>query len=119
MCGPRKGKIFYDTKENTELNSCKCWLERTVVSEKLSEDDLSLVEESRLEVSRVRVFQSDLKTGGGATQIVHMTSSRRSHEDKAKDGQVDETGCMRPCYAYFVVFIVLDSRIILLFCLSL
>jgi hypothetical protein len=50
MCGSLNGKLFHATKENTEikqevsyLTSC---LERTVVSEKMIEDDLSRVEES-------------------------------------------------------------------------
>jgi hypothetical protein len=50
MCGSFKGKLFHATKENTKLKqeiayltSC---LEKTVVSKKLIEDDLSLVEES-------------------------------------------------------------------------
>jgi hypothetical protein len=50
LCGSLMGKFFHATKENTELKqevgyltSC---LERTVVSEKMIEDDLSHVEES-------------------------------------------------------------------------
>jgi hypothetical protein len=50
MCGSLKGKLFHDTKENTELKhevayftSC---LERTVVSKKIIEEDLNHVEES-------------------------------------------------------------------------
>jgi hypothetical protein len=33
----------------------------------------------RLEASWVRVFQSGLKTGGDATQMVHVTLSRMLH----------------------------------------
>jgi hypothetical protein len=47
MCGSLEGKLFHATKENTELKqeiSYLTCLERTVVSEKLIEDDLSLVE---------------------------------------------------------------------------
>jgi hypothetical protein len=50
MCGSLKGKLFYATEENIELKhevayltSC---LERTMVSKKMIEDDLSRVEES-------------------------------------------------------------------------
>jgi hypothetical protein len=50
VCGSLKGKLFRVSKENTELKqeiayltSC---LERTVVSEKMIDDDLSQVEES-------------------------------------------------------------------------
>jgi hypothetical protein len=50
VCGSLKGKFFHATKENTELKQeVACLtsrLERTVVSEKLIEDDLSRVEES-------------------------------------------------------------------------
>jgi hypothetical protein len=30
-----------------------------------------------VEANQARFFQSDLKTGGGATQMVHVTSSQR------------------------------------------
>jgi hypothetical protein len=50
MCGSLKGKLFHTTKENTELKQEVAYLtsclERTVVSEKMIEDDLSRVEES-------------------------------------------------------------------------
>jgi hypothetical protein len=49
-CDSLKGKLFHATKENTELKQEVAYLisrlERTVVSEKLIEDDLSRVEES-------------------------------------------------------------------------
>jgi hypothetical protein len=50
MCGSLKKKLFQATKENTELEQKVAYLtshlERTVVSEKMIEDDLSRVEES-------------------------------------------------------------------------
>jgi predicted nuclease with TOPRIM domain len=50
--GSLKGKLFYATKENTELmqevSYLTSHLERTVVSEKLIEYDLSRVEESAI-----------------------------------------------------------------------
>jgi hypothetical protein len=50
MCGSLKGKLFHATKENTELKQEVTYLtshlERTVVSEKMIENDLSQVEES-------------------------------------------------------------------------
>jgi hypothetical protein len=50
VCDSLKGKILYATKENTELKQevdyLTSHLERTVVSEKMIEDDLSHVEES-------------------------------------------------------------------------
>jgi hypothetical protein len=49
-CGSLKGKLFHATKENTELKQEVAYLtsqlERTMVSKKLIEDDLSRVEES-------------------------------------------------------------------------
>jgi hypothetical protein len=50
VCGSLKGKLFHAIKENTELNQEVAYLifclERTVVSEKLIEGDMSRVEES-------------------------------------------------------------------------
>jgi hypothetical protein len=68
-----------------------------------------------LKASRDRVFQSDVKTGGDATQVVNMAPSQRLCEDQVKDGQVNVTGYVEPCYPYFAVFDVLDPRGILIF----
>jgi hypothetical protein len=50
LCGSLKGKLFHATKENTELQQevvyLTAHLEKTVLSEKMVEDDLSRVEES-------------------------------------------------------------------------
>jgi predicted nuclease with TOPRIM domain len=50
LCGSLKGKLLHATKENTELKKEVAYLtshlERTVVSEKMIEDDLSHVYES-------------------------------------------------------------------------
>jgi hypothetical protein len=50
MCGSLKGKLFHVTKENTEVQQEIAYLtshlERTVVGEKMIEDDLNYVEES-------------------------------------------------------------------------
>jgi hypothetical protein len=46
-----------------------------------------------LEASRTRVSQSGLKTGGGATWMVHVASSRRSRGSEADDGWSDGIGC--------------------------
>jgi hypothetical protein len=50
LCGSLKGKLFNATKENTELKQEVAYLtthlEKTVLSEKMVEDDLSRVEES-------------------------------------------------------------------------
>jgi hypothetical protein len=39
--------------------------------------------------------------------VVHVAPSWRSREDQVEDGRVDALGYVRPCYPYFVVFIVL------------
>jgi hypothetical protein len=50
MCGSLKGKLFYATKENTELKDEVAYLivrlKKTKVSEKMIEDDLSRIEGS-------------------------------------------------------------------------
>jgi hypothetical protein len=50
MCGSLKGKLFHATKENTELKQEVAYLttclEKTKLSEKMIDDDLSRVEES-------------------------------------------------------------------------
>jgi hypothetical protein len=46
-----------------------------------------------LKGSWVRVFQSSLKTDGGAARMVHVASSRRSCESEAEDGRSDGVGC--------------------------
>jgi hypothetical protein len=64
----------------------------------------------RLEVSRARVSQSSLKTGGGTAWMVHMASSWRSHEDEVEDGPVDVTGYIRHFYPNFTVLLYLAIR---------
>jgi hypothetical protein len=63
-----------------------------------------------LEESRARVSQSSLKTTREKAQMVHVTSSRRSHRNEAEDGWVDATGCVRLFYPNFVIFIVLGHK---------
>jgi hypothetical protein len=50
LCGSLKGNIFHATKENTELQQEVAYLtmrlEKTILSEKMNEDDLSRVKES-------------------------------------------------------------------------
>jgi hypothetical protein len=73
----------------------------------------------RLKASRARVSQSGLKTGRGATWMVHMASSWRSHGDKVQDGRVDATGYIGRFYPNFAIFIVLGPEGILVFRLGL
>jgi hypothetical protein len=63
-----------------------------------------------LEASRAKVSQSSIKTGGGAVQMVHVASSRRSREDEAEDERVDVTGCIGLFYPNFAIFIVLGHK---------
>jgi hypothetical protein len=66
-----------------------------------------------LEVSRARVSQYGLKTGAGAAWLVHVASSWKLHQIEAEDVQVDKMGCVRLCYPYFVILIILGPRDIL------
>jgi hypothetical protein len=63
-----------------------------------------------LEVSRAEAFQSSLKTGRGATWMVHVASSWRPCGDEAEDGRVDAIGCIRLFYPKFIVFFVLCHK---------
>jgi hypothetical protein len=47
--------------------------------------------------------------------MVHVAPSWRSCEDQIEDGWVDMMGCVGSCYPYFVIFIVLGYRNILVF----
>jgi hypothetical protein len=61
-----------------------------------------------LEVSRVRVSQSDLRTGGSVTRMVHVVSSWRVHRVEAEDERVNVTDNVRLFYPNFIIFVVLD-----------
>jgi hypothetical protein len=78
------------------------------------EDGVGLTSRSNgllhLEASRVRVFQSALKTGGGTVRMVHVTLSWRSRGDEAEDGQIDSMGYIELFYTNFAIFIVLDFK---------
>jgi hypothetical protein len=65
-----------------------------------------------LEVSRARISQSSLKTGGSVMWMVLAASSWRSRADEVKDRHVDATGCIRLLYSNFVVFVVLGHKVI-------
>jgi hypothetical protein len=64
----------------------------------------------RKEASLAGVSQSGLKTGGGAARMVCMASSWRSRGVEAKNGLVDEMGCIGLFYSNFIVFIVLGPK---------
>jgi hypothetical protein len=40
-------------------------------------------------------------------RVVHVAPSWRSYEDQVENGRVDALGCVRVCYPYFVIFILL------------
>jgi hypothetical protein len=73
----------------------------------------------RLEGNRARVFQFASKLVEARRWVVHVATSRRSHEDEAEDGRVDVMGCIRFFYLNFVIFIVLGPRGILVFWMGL
>jgi hypothetical protein len=73
----------------------------------------------RMKASRARVFQYGLKTGGGTTQIVHVTLSQRLHRGQVEDGRVDTTGYVGLCSPCFTVLFVLGFRGNLVFYLDL
>jgi hypothetical protein len=60
-----------------------------------------------VEASWARVFQSVIKTGGGTTQMMHVTSSRRLRRFEFEYRHVDMMDCVAPYYPYFTSFIVL------------
>jgi hypothetical protein len=59
-----------------------------------------------VEARLARVFQSDLKTGGGAT----VDGARGTIIEVVSDSSWRWTGCVGSCYHCFVVFILLGSR---------
>jgi hypothetical protein len=63
-----------------------------------------------LEVCWARVSQSNLKTGGGATRMVHVSSSWRLRGDEAEDRRVNAMGCIRLFYSNFTIFVVLGHK---------
>jgi hypothetical protein len=57
-----------------------------------------------IEANLTRVSQSGLKTGGD------VAPSQRLCRRQAEAGRVDAMGCVVPCYPYFVVFLLLGPR---------
>jgi hypothetical protein len=56
-----------------------------------------------VEASLARVFQSGLKTGGGATTGGARGTIAEVMRSQAEDGWVDVMGCVGPCYPCFVI----------------
>jgi hypothetical protein len=44
-----------------------------------------------------------------------MTPSQRLRRDQVEDEQIDAMGCIGPCYAYFIIFVLLGPRGIIVF----
>jgi hypothetical protein len=75
-----------------------------------------------VEASLARVFQSGLKTGGGATTGGARGTIRKVRRRQAEDGRADAMCYVGPCHPCFVVFLLLGARgvvVILAFCLVL
>jgi hypothetical protein len=72
-----------------------------------------------LEASWARVCQFASKLADERRQVVHMASSQRPRKDEAEDGRVDAMDCIGLFYPYFVVFVVLGHRGILVFWMGL
>jgi hypothetical protein len=68
-----------------------------------------------VEASLARVFQSGLKADGGVTRVVYVTLSWRLRQGQVEDGRVDVMSCIGPCYSCFAIFIILDSKDIVIF----
>jgi hypothetical protein len=88
LCGSLTGKLFNAIKENTELKQEVSYLTsrlvRTVVSEKLIEDDLSQVEESATKSTyKLCVGFERCEDKGGKSAPKFIPSSSYHQEEKA------------------------------------
>jgi hypothetical protein len=92
VCGTLKGKIFHTTKENIMLKQEVAYLtshlERTVVSEKMIEDDLNHVEESASPhtnwVFVLRDVRIRVKRVLPSLFLAPTTTKRRKHSNPPK-----------------------------------
>jgi hypothetical protein len=96
MCGSFKGKLFHATKENTKLKQEIAYLtsrlERTVVSKKLIEDDLSLVEESATKSTyKLGVGFERCEDKGGKCAPKFIPSSNYHKEEETINSKEEET----------------------------
>jgi hypothetical protein len=64
---------------------------------------------------RLEFFSLTSKLMDARQRVVHVTPSRRSHEDQVKDRRVNAMGYVGACYPYFTIFDVLDTIDILVF----
>jgi hypothetical protein len=90
VCGSLKGKLFHATKENTELKQEVAYLtarlEKTILSEKMIEEDLSRVEESATKSTyKLGVgFQRCEKKGKKSASKFVPTSNYHKEEEALK-----------------------------------
>jgi hypothetical protein len=93
LCGSLKGKLFHSTKENTELKQEVAYLtsplERTILSKKMIEEDLSRVEESATKsTNKLCVFFEKCKNKGGRVLLslflAPTTTKRRKQSNPPK-----------------------------------
>jgi hypothetical protein len=87
MC-PLKGKLFHATKENTELQQGVAYLtarfEKTVLSERMTEEDLSRVVESATKSKyRLGVGFERCEDQGEKTALKFVPSSSYQKEEEA------------------------------------
>jgi hypothetical protein len=87
MCGSLKGKLFHTTKENTELKQEVAYLtshlERTILSEKMIEEDLSHVEEGATKSTyKLGVGFERCEDKGGKSAPKFIPSSIYHEEEK-------------------------------------
>jgi hypothetical protein len=87
-CVSRKGKLFHATKENTELQQEVAYLtacfEKTILSEKIIEEDLSQVDESAIESTyKLSVGFERCKDKGEKSALKFIPSSTY-HKEVAK-----------------------------------
>jgi hypothetical protein len=87
LCGSLKGKLFHATKENIKLKQEVAYLiahlEKTVLSEKMVEDDLSRVEESATKSTyKLGVGFERCEDKGGKSAPKFIPSSTYHQEEK-------------------------------------
>jgi hypothetical protein len=87
MCDSLKVKLFHATKENTELKQEVTYLtshlERTVVSKKLIEDDLSRAKESKTKFTyKLGVWFEKCENKGGKSASKFISSSNYHREEE-------------------------------------
>jgi hypothetical protein len=104
ICGSLKGKLFHTTKESTKLKQEVAYLtsrlERTVVSEKMIEDDLSRVEESTTKFTYklgVGFERCEDKGEKRAPKFV-PTSNYHKEEEKIKSTKIHYPSSPKPFF---------------------